>query len=80
MARQQTFEEMEDKREVTGVEYSEGEWTGRWMQVTLLCKHQREALAAAGWLLNETSRLLVGAGCTSRMQYIPAQKCEHAQA
>jgi hypothetical protein len=80
MALQPTFEQMEDKREVTGFEYREGEWTGRWMQVTLLCKHKREAMTNAGWLLNETSRMLCGAGCTSRMQYIPDQKCEHAKA
>lgn len=71
---------MEDKREVRGLEYDEGEWTGRYFQPLLLCKHRREELIEVGWFLEETSMMFTGEGCTPR-NFVPiGQKCEHEKA
>jgi hypothetical protein len=87
MRRQPTFEEMEDKREVRGLEYFDeatssrgGEWTMRFFQPTLLCKHLRESLTDSGWVLEETSTLFTGEGIHWKYQYFPNQHCEHSEA
>lgn len=80
MAHQQSFEQMEDKQEVRGMEFSDGVWTGRYFQPTLLCKHIRESLESTGWWLTPTAHFWNGEGCTLANQFIPTQKCEHAHA
>ena len=75
MRRLPTFEEMEDKKVVRGLEYNEGEWTGCYFQPTLLCKHRREELRQQGWVLDESDNYFNGSGVHSANQVIPSQAC-----